>query len=443
MSRTVADAIQEVGLKKQTLFGHPIGLTVLFLTGMWEVFALVGLRAVLIFYLIKDLHYSNPLAIQVYAQSTAACALMGLIGGFAADRYFGVRRSVVWGALLMSVGNLLLVFPVTLFFGLAILAVGNGLLRPTLLAEVGFLYPRDDPRRDTAYTAYKVGTNLGAFLAPLICAPIGAIYGWRWSFAASSVGMLIATAVFLGGLRYLPKREEADIRKTPSPANLGVPDRRTLTILCMTWLGAILFWTAYKQIETTVPLWADVSVDRLIHIGPWSATFPAAMLQSVNPLMIFAFAPIVTWLWSRGTKHTGPGDDLRKMAIGAVLLAAAYVILAIAAQFSPSHANPLWLVLAVAPLSFGELYLDPVGQALYSRLGRNQLASLLMAVWFFALFVAYQVTGLLGNLWGNVPTSIYFWGTAALALLCAPFMIIARHWTESRREVSTASVEIV
>ena len=410
--------------RDRLILGHPVGLAILSLTGMWEVFALFGLRAVLIFYLIQNLHYSESSSIQIYSQSTAACALMGLIGGYLADKYFGVRPSVIWGALLMSAGNLFLISPATLYAGLAVLAVGNGLLRPTLLAEVGNLYPPDDPKRDSAFTVYKVGCNLGAFLAPLICGAIGAIYGWRWAFAASSAGMLIATGVFIGGAGFLGRdRGRGPASESRAPSELTA--RNALIIVIITWIAAVLFWTAYKQIETTVPLWTDRSVDRMIHLGEWSARFPAAMLQSVNPLMIFAFAPIVTWLWSREAGQVGVRGHLRKMSLGAILLALTFVMLAVESQAEPSHASPIWLVLSIAPLSFGELYLDPVGQALYSRVTGGRFASLLMAIWFFSIFAAYQLTGFLGSVWVSVSAPTYFWGTAVVAALCAPLMLYA------------------
>lgn len=416
------EAIQ-VG-RNRVVFGHSMGLVTLCLTGMWEVFSIVGLRAVLIFYLVQSLRYSDSSAIQIYSQSTAACALMGLAGGYAADRYLGVRRSVIAGALLMSLGNLFLMAPSTLYPGLGILAIGNGLLRPTLLAEVGFLYPADDPRRDSAFTVYKVACNLGAFVAPLICGGIGAMYGWRWAFAASSVAMLVATGVFIGGSGLLKSNgDSASTRRSRQRSEM--PARNALAIVAITWVSAVFFWTAYKQIETTVPLWTEHSVDRWIHISGWSITFPSAMLQSVNPLLIFAFAPVVTWLWSRGPKRSSVKNGLRRMAIGGVLLSVTYVMLAIEARAEPTGASAVWLVLAIAPLSLGELYLDPVGEALYSRVTGGRLASLLMAVWFFSAFAAYQFTGFLGRVWVSVPASTYFWGTAAVALLSAPLMVFA------------------
>ena len=410
--------------RNRAVFGHSLGLTILSLTGMWEVFAIVGLRAVLIFYLVQTLRYSESSAIQIYSQSTAACALMGLVGGYAADRYFGVRRSVIAGALLMSVGNLLLIVPSTLYAGLSILAIGNGLLRPTLLAEVGALYAPDDPRRDSAFTVYKVACNLGAFLAPLICGAVGAIYGWRWAFAASSVAMLVATGVFVGASPLLGSNEGSTAKRQPRQG-AEMPAQNVLAIVAITWVSAVLFWTAYKQIETTVPLWTERNVERWIHIAGWSVRFPSAMLQSVNPLMIFAFAPVVTWLWSRSAKRSGVREGLRRMAFGGVLLAVTYVMLAIEAQATPTRASAVWLVLSIAPLSLGELYLDPVGEALYSRVTGGRFASLLMAVWFFSAFAAYQFTGFLGRVWVSVPASTYFWGTAVVALLSVPLMVFA------------------
>lgn len=424
------------GRPERTLFGHPRGLTVLFLTGMWEVFALFGMRTILIYYLIKQLHFSSPTAVQVYSLSSAACLVMGLIGGAVADNYLGMRRAVFVGALLMAVGNSFLVFAPLLYLGLAFIAVGNGLLKPTLAAQVGLLYAHDDPRRDRAFTAYKVGCNLGAMMAPLVCGTIGAIYGWNWGFAASSIGMLVAIVIFWAGRRLVPEGGAIPRARGNPSGRTGVApsrgERDAMIIIAIAGVAGVLFWTAYKQIESTVALWADSGIDRIILIGTHALVIPAAWFQSVNPFMIFAFAPLVNWLWSRHAARVSASDDLRKMATGSLLLAGAFGILSAASLWSGNHQpGAIWLLIAIAPLTIAELYVDPIGQALFSRLAPRNLVALFVGVWFLTSLGAYLVSIWLGNMWVHVSPAVFFACTAAFALVSGPLFLAAQKYDRS------------
>jgi proton-dependent oligopeptide transporter, POT family len=170
---------------------------------MWEVFAIFGMRTALIYYLVKQLGFTQKHAVEVYSLAAAACVLMGLFGSLSADRFLGPRKAVILGAFLMATASFSLISEKFLYANLALMAIGNGFFKSTMVAQVGALYLSEDPRRDRAFVIYKVGCNLGAFIAPLICGTIGAIYGWNWAFAASGIGMLVSIAVFISGRAYL------------------------------------------------------------------------------------------------------------------------------------------------------------------------------------------------------------------------------------------------
>ena len=165
--------------------GHPPGLYALFTTEMWERFSFYGMRALLVLYLTKAIGLNRPDALNIYAIYTGLIYLTPLIGGRLADRYLGQRKAVFIGGILMAMGQFALTQRELLYLGLGLLIVGNGFFKPNISTMVGTLYPQGDPRRDGAYTIFYMGINLGAFLAPLVCGPLGEKIGWGYGFAAA------------------------------------------------------------------------------------------------------------------------------------------------------------------------------------------------------------------------------------------------------------------
>ena len=399
----------------------------LFLTAMWEVFALAGLRAALIYYLVKQLHFSDAHAVELYAISAGGSVALGTVGGLAADRLLGIRRSVLIGAGLMSLGSFALVYPPLLYVGLTLSALGNGLFRSPLAAQVGLLYSEDDPRRDRAFMVYKVGCNLGAFLAPLICGAVGAFYGWNWAFSASGVGMLISSVVFVGGKRWIPSR------KVPPTSVAAVPEtkepwsaRQALILLGIIWIASVLFFSAYRQVESSVALFVDRDIARTVSVGTWHFEVPAAWFQAVNPLLIFLFGPLLNLLWSRRQERMSVNTGLRRMVIGALLLAVSFGILAATRYLGEitGAGTAAWVLIAIVPFTVAELYFDPIGQSLFSRLALRGYASLFMSVWFVSDLAAYGATAWLGEVWANSQPTRFFTVVSTLAILAATLVLM-------------------
>ncbi len=194
----------ESTVQREKLFGHPVGLFTLFFAEMWERFSYYGMRALLVFYMIKGfLSYSDDRAYGVYGAYTALVYATGFIGGMFADRLLGQRRAAVLGGLLMAGGHLLMTGQNTTAFYLALglLVVGNGFFKPNVSTIVGTLYPDGSSRRDGGFTIYYMGVNLGATLAPLVCGYIGERYGWHYGFGLATIGMLVGLAVFVAPVR--------------------------------------------------------------------------------------------------------------------------------------------------------------------------------------------------------------------------------------------------
>lgn len=186
--------------KQATLFGHPTGLYTLFFAEMWERFSFYGMRALLLFYMIKGfLGFADRDANAVYGAYTALVYMTPFFGGMVADKLLGARTSVVIGGLLMAAGHLLMTIPSDLWFftALGLLICGSGFFKPNISTIVGSLYPAGSPRRDAGFTIFYIGINLGAAMAPLLCGYIGETYGWHRGFGLATIGMLVGLAVFV------------------------------------------------------------------------------------------------------------------------------------------------------------------------------------------------------------------------------------------------------
>ena len=195
-----SSGFEETEIQGPTFLGHPTGLFALFFAEMWERFSYYGMRALLVFYMIKGfLKFDDEQAYGVYGAYTALVYMTPFFGGMIADRFLGPRISVIIGGLLMAAGHLLMAMPGVLAFysALALLIAGNGFFKPNISTMVGSLYPKGSIKRDGGFTIFYMGINLGAAMSPLLCGYIGENYGWHWGFGLATIGMLIGLAVFV------------------------------------------------------------------------------------------------------------------------------------------------------------------------------------------------------------------------------------------------------
>ena len=190
---------------------HPKGLYVLFVTEMWERFSYYGMRALFVLFMTKALLFDKALGSEIYGSYTGLVYLTPLLGGYMADRYWGNRKSIIIGGILMAIGQLFMFFAGTyyqevniaaplMFTGLGFLIIGNGFFKPNISTMVGQLYPAGDKRVDSAFTIFYMGINLGAFIAPLLCGYLGDTGNaadFRWGFMAACVGMIVSLILFI------------------------------------------------------------------------------------------------------------------------------------------------------------------------------------------------------------------------------------------------------
>ena len=416
-------------------FGHPRALPYLFATEMWERFSYYGMRALLVLYMVKHLldpaqaqnvlglaglHRllesvfgplpAQPFASQIYGLYTGLVYLTPILGGLIADRVLGQRRTVLIGAALMAAGHFMMAFEPLFLIALTALILGNGAFKPNISTQVGALYAPGDPRRDRAFSIFYVGINLGAFLAPLVCGTLGEQVGWHFGFAAAGVGMTIALVIYLAAAPTLPP----DVLERREKKPLTAADRKAMLALAALVIPVSLFWATYEQQGNTIVLWADTQTDRTVDLIVTSFEIPVTWFQAFNPFMIFAFTPMILAHWRR----QGPREPstLSKMAIGSLLNAAAWLIMALASFVTGSgHASWLWLFAFFVVITIGELYLSPTSLSFVSKIAPARVLSLMMGIWLASSFIGNLLAGYLGTFWSSMGPAAFFVMLAAIA----------------------------
>ena len=455
-------------VKQKELLGHPGGLFVLFGTEMWERFSFYGMKALLLFYLTKYHLFSDDSGNLLVGSYAALVYALPVIGGFLADRYLGFRKAVVYGGLLLVLGHLGMAFEgdaATLnddgtiirdetslqifYFSLALIIVGVGFLKANISSIVGELYSKEDKRRDSGFTIFYMGINLGSFLATLICGWLGESYGWNYGFGAAGIGMALGLFTFIWGQRFLkgkaePKQPELLKEKVLGFLNketaiyisglIGVVlcwqmvqrhsivelllmiagaasligivwymikfsdkiERDRLIVLTILILFSVIFWALFEQAYTSMNLFADRAVDRV-----WSSTFtiPAPWFLALNALFIILFAPVFAWLWVKLDKRNANPNVAIKFALGIILAGLGFGALVLGGNVAEAgKVSMIWLVLAYLLHTWGELCLSPVGLSSVTKLSPGKIVGFMMGVWFLATAGSEYIAALLANI---------------------------------------------
>jgi proton-dependent oligopeptide transporter, POT family len=414
-------------------FGHPRGLTILFLTEMWEKFSYYGMRALLMYYMVKQLAIPQENASWIYGGYTAFTYFTPIIGGLIADRILGRRKAVIAGGAIMALGHFFMAFEGLFYPALITIGLGNGLFLPSLPSQVQTLYRADDPRLRSAYNVYYVGINLGAVLAAFVCGTLGELFGWHWGFASAGVGMCLGLVVYTYGGRYLPREVE-----TAVPREEGAPSddswRERILLLLGLIAIVVIFRGAYEQIGNTVALWTDNAVDRRLS-SSW--TIPATWFQALNPLLVFTLTPLLLAIWKRRADR--PFSPLKRMALGAAIVSAAFALLAACAAQGATHW--LWLVAFLVVYTLGELLILPTGLGLFGRLAPRQLAATSIAFWFSASFAGNLLAGAIGSLWSRFDASVFFLITTAVTALAAALLLLTQRYARNLLDDSSPTTQ--
>lgn len=427
------DIIAEVE-SKGTIFGHPKALYLLFFTEMWERFSYYGMRAILMLYMTK-LYIENGLEIDkgtaslIYGFFTGFVYFTPIIGGWLADKFLGQRKAITIGGITMFLGQMAL-FAINSHVGLAIglllLIIGNGFFKPNISTLVGRLYRQGDARRDSAFSIFYMGINLGALIAPIVVAilcndwfatkgvdadgkEVIMSFGYKYGFLAAAIGMLLGQLLFNSlAKKYLlmigeqPEKasaaNESNEENAAASKALTVEEKQRMSVIFILTAFIIFFWAGFEQAGSSMTLYTDSYIDRTI--GNW--TISTELFQAVNPAFIVVLAPVFAWFWSSktGSRMSTPV----KMSLGMILLGIGFIFMLIATgEVQTEMVNGKEEVLKKAGLwylvvtyffhTIGELCISPVGLSVVTKLAPVKLASMLMGVWMLSTFVANILGG--------------------------------------------------
>ena len=418
-------------------------LLFLVLAELWERFSYYGMRAILVLYLTRAADFSDGDALRLYGAYLALLYALPVLGGALADQALGARRAVYYGAVVLVLGHAILTLdgaqlgfalPVSpLYLALALIGIGTGLLKANISTLVGMLYAKEDPERDSAFSWFYLGINVGAFTAALAVGYVGERLGWHWGFALAGLGMAVGLMVLVLGRRVLAGLGDPPAQPTLGPrvqlatAVLALPvayqllshpplmggtlalvgcgavafalyfafrrlprEARHDTLLMLTLIAfSIIFWFLFEQAGGALNLFTDRFVDRTLGSGE----IPASQLQSLNAFFIILFAPLFARLWPWLARRGWSPGLARQFAMALVLVGLGFALLVFAGQGSASA--PLWALVGTYWLhTLGELCLSPVGLAMVTRLAVPQLVGMMMGVWFLAVSAAGYLSGL-------------------------------------------------
>ncbi|AXR61542.1 peptide MFS transporter [Leptospira mayottensis] len=391
-------------LQSQNLNSHPKGLPVLFFTETWERFSFYGMRALLVLFLTKVFHFSDPDANRIYGIYTGLVYLTPLAGGYLADRYLGFKKSILLGTTLMMFGHLSLAFETKPFFfcGLALLIIGVGFFKPNISTVVGRIYEEENKAhmKDSGFTIFYMGINLGGFLGPLFCGYFSESFGWGYGFGVAAFGVLFGILIFLLGQKRFSDRVFKPDKKRIDEGSRHFPltkeEKRRVVIILIFTAFAIIFWAVFEQIGSSMNLFIDRHVDR----NWFGYDIPTPFFQSLNPLLILILAPLVAFFWTALSKRGWKPDTSIRFVYGFFILGLGFLILTLTTlDFRLGHRiSAIWLVLTVVCITVGELFTSPGGLALITKLAPSHLGGFMMGVWFLSSFFGNILAGELAGL---------------------------------------------
>jgi POT family proton-dependent oligopeptide transporter len=418
---------------------------------MWERFCYFGMRGLLVLYLTKTLLQGDDQAFAIYGAYTALVYMAPVLGGQLADNILGYRIAVMLGAVLMAIGEFMILggSQTWLYIGMAAIIVGNGYFKANISSLVGKLYSADDPRRDSGFTIFYIGVNVGALLATLVVVWVGERFGFKYGFGLAGIGMLLGLLIFAAGQKYY--KEEG---RPPHPEKLRAKVLGPLTqlqvivlisfliipllylliiyngvmgiLLILTFLFVgytllregikggnilrdrmiifiilcffnILFWALFEQAGSSLTLFADRNVDRNL-FGIIELT--AGQTQFFNPFFIIVMGSLFSMLWVKLSERKLNPNIPAKFGYGIILLGIGYLITRFGLyNHNEAYLVPLWIIIAIYFFhTVGELFISPIGLSMVTKLAPEKLSGTLMGAWFLSFSGSNFLGGQLAKL---------------------------------------------
>ncbi len=429
------------------VFGHPRGLFYLFFAELWERFSFYGMRALLVLYMTKHLLYDDDMSFGIFAAYMSLVYVTPMVGGILADKLLGFRKAILLGGVLMALGHFFLTIEHPIFFygSLGLIIVGNGFFKPNISSFVGDLYQKEDSRRDAGFTIFYMGINIGAAIAPLLCAWFAEAYGWHYGFVLAGIGMVLGLFIFNKGIRNDVFKEKGLVTNTELyyKKTLGISNGKMVTIGAflsvpifaliikfnqfehyLVWVVSVfligyiafiifkvseiekkrlyvvvyftmlytLFSAIFEQAGSSLTLFADRNVNL---VG-----MDAAGTNSINAGFIFMLAIPFSILWTYlSNKNVNPNSAI-KFGIGLLLLGLGFIVFAYSANAADDFAKTpmFYLVLGYFILTVGELFLSPIGLSKMTELSPIKYIAFIMGVWFSANFYGHFFAGKIAKL---------------------------------------------
>ena len=478
-----------------TLFGHPTGLFYLFFAELWERFSFYGMRALLTLYMVEEVFKSlsnrDFATAAVYASYGSLVYASTVIGGQVSDKILGMRSSIFLGGVLMAIGHFVLAIEndIAFFLALAFIIVGNGFFKPNISTFVGALYEDGDVRKDSGFTIFYMGINIGGWIAPLLCGGLAVTYGYHYGFALAGFGMMAGLIFFWSGIKrnvFGDKGLPPNMEVYEKPV-LGIPQKTLIPLLSVLFVPVIAYiLSSYESITTKntfligeknlvgiiflviglvitaymIKILAKVTSEErkklmmAILITFFMTLFwgfhelsgsvitlfasrnvaldgfmTAAQTNSLNSMFIILLAIPISWLWGYLTKKNLNPRTPYKFGLGLVLAGASFYVLALSKGSADENGMVpfAYLIVMYLVLSIGELFMSPVGLSKITSLSPKRIVAFMMGIWFLSSAYAFQIVGFIGKQLAVESTDINVGGLDTLAIYTDGFMLISQY----------------
>jgi len=392
------------------------------------------MRAIFILYLTAKtteanagLGWDKVSALELYGWYTMLVYVMSVPGGLLADRWLGQKKTVMLGGVLLCIGHFILAFDALWAFysGIAFIILGVGALKPNISSMVGGLYQQGDLKRDSAFTIFYIGINIGAFAAPLLVGYVGEVINWHYGFGLAGIGMAIGQIVYVWGQKYLTTVGNFVPAQREIGTNRSIPltsvEKDRMIVLVLSFLIVIVFWGAYEQAGGLMNLYARDKIDRVM----FGFEVPASFLQALHAFYVILLGVPVAYFWTRWRKKGRESSSLFKMGIGTIITGLGFLLLAGAAIETASSldgkASIYWMFGAYLLHVIGELSISPVALSFITKLAPLKYASLMMGAYFMVSGVGNKVAGYVGEAAQNAGEYAIFMG---VLIFCVSFGLL-------------------
>lgn len=425
---------------------QPRVLRYFFLTEMWERFGFYTIQALLVLFMVHSLDFSDKNAYAILGEFTALAYVFPLLGGYVADRIMGYRLAVLLGGTLLCIGYACVALFSDVFIGLTLLVLGNSLLKPNISSFLGLFYKEEDPRRESGFTIFYMGINVGSLGAMLFMGFIQEKFGWHICFAVASIGLLFGIITFLRSYKHLegqgltPKAPRVTnlfiylikfplvsfalvvlavvvyfVLRHPNETNEALAvvgailffglivlacklrgvERKHMLALLILIISSIVYWGLYFQMFSSVNLFTDRLIEREI-VG---FQIPAIAFIAMNSIFILILGPVLSRLWEKTYRFKRLTSTPMKFTYALLIMGTALQILVFSTQQASGYQllNPLWMIAFYFLITLSEMLLSPIGLAIVTELSPKKYSGLMMGVWFIALGFGGALSGYLSQ----------------------------------------------